>query len=57
MLCHVAARDNQHMEQVIQRIHAIKGVVRTRTDVAMSKRVPYRILPLLEEVGHAIEPG
>jgi len=50
MLCRVAARDNQQLEQIVQRILALPGVVRTRTEIAMRKRVPYRVLPLLQAV-------
>jgi DNA-binding Lrp family transcriptional regulator len=50
LLCRVAARDNQHLERIVQRILTLNGVVRTRTEIAMSKRVPYRILPLLSQV-------
>ena len=50
LLCHIVARDNVHMEQVVQAIHALPGVIRTRTDVALSERVPSRILPLLKRV-------
>jgi len=47
LLCWVATRDNTHLEQVIQRLLALPGVIRTRTDVGLSQRVPYRVQPLL----------
>jgi DNA-binding Lrp family transcriptional regulator len=47
LLCRVAARDMHHLEQVVQTIVALPGVVRTETQLAMSRRVPYRIAPLL----------
>jgi len=51
LLCRVAARDNQHLEQVVQRMLALPGVVRSRTEIAMRTRVPYRVLPLLQLAG------
>jgi DNA-binding Lrp family transcriptional regulator len=54
LLCFVATRDNQHLEQVVQTLLATPGVVRTRTEVALRERVPYRVLPLLH-VPSAVE--
>jgi DNA-binding Lrp family transcriptional regulator len=50
MLCRIAARDNHHLEEVVQQILALPGVVRTKTEIAMRRRVPYRVLPLLQTV-------
>jgi DNA-binding Lrp family transcriptional regulator len=47
MLCRVVAETNEHLEQIVQQLLALPGVVRTRTEVAMSERIPYRVLPLL----------
>jgi hypothetical protein len=47
------ARDNAHLEDVIQTLISLPGVVRTRTEVALRERVPYRLLPLVESVGRA----
>ncbi len=47
----MAARDNAHLEDVIQRLIRLPGVVRTRTEVALRERVPHRLLPLVEAVG------
>ncbi|MGC5363606.1 Lrp/AsnC family transcriptional regulator [Streptomyces sp. DT24] len=53
LLTRVVARDNGHLEDVIQRLIRLPGVVRTRTDVALRERVPHRLLPLVESVGRA----
>lgn len=53
LLTRVVARDNEHLEDVIQRLIQLPGVVRTRTEVALRERVPHRMLPLVEEVGRA----
>ncbi|CAL9355062.1 Lrp/AsnC family transcriptional regulator [Streptomyces sp. enrichment culture] len=51
LLTRVVARDNAHLEDVIQRLIRLPGVVRTRTEVALRERVPFRLLPLVESVG------
>jgi DNA-binding Lrp family transcriptional regulator len=49
LLCRVAARDNPHLEEIIQELVTLRGVVCTRTDVALRMRLPYRTLPLLSQ--------
>ncbi|WP_329129457.1 Lrp/AsnC family transcriptional regulator [Streptomyces sp. NBC_01476] len=56
LLTRVAARDNAHLEDIIQRLIQLPGVVRTRTEIALRERVPHRMLPLVESVGHAALP-
>ncbi|MFJ8667541.1 Lrp/AsnC family transcriptional regulator [Streptomyces sp. NPDC093600] len=53
LLTRVVARDNGHLEDVIQRLIQLPGVVRTRTEMALRERVPHRLLPLVEAVGRA----
>ncbi|MCW8218493.1 Lrp/AsnC family transcriptional regulator [Streptomyces griseolus] len=53
LLTRVVARDNGHLEDVIQQLIQLPGVVRTRTDVALRERVPHRVLPLVEAIGRA----
>lgn len=48
MFCRIVARDHPDLESVIQQIIAIEGVVRTRTDIALSERLAPRVLPLIE---------
>ena len=50
MLCRVVARDNRDLEAVIQQILHLEGVVRTRSEIALSERVPRRDGMLLEEL-------
>lgn len=42
ILVRVVARDTEHLEAVIQRFLQMPGVVRTRTEIALSERVPAR---------------
>jgi DNA-binding Lrp family transcriptional regulator len=53
LLTRVVARDNAHLEDVVQTLISVPGVVRTRTEVALRERVRYRLLPLVEAVGRA----
>ncbi|MEG8279803.1 Lrp/AsnC family transcriptional regulator [Streptomyces sp. AHA2] len=52
VLCRVAARDTEHVEEVIQRFLHLPGVVRCRTEIALSERLPNRVAPLLTLVAH-----
>jgi len=49
LLCRVAARNNAHMEGIVQVLLALPGVVRTRTEIALKQRVAYRVLPLVRQ--------
>jgi DNA-binding Lrp family transcriptional regulator len=51
LLTRVVARDNAHLEDIIQRLIRLPGVVRTRTEIALRERVAPRVLPLVEAVG------
>ncbi|MEV0261928.1 Lrp/AsnC family transcriptional regulator [Streptomyces sp. NPDC050617] len=53
LLTRVVARDAAHLEDVIQRLIQLPGVVRTSTEVALRERVPHRMLPLVDAVGRA----
>lgn len=57
LLARVVARDNGHLEDVIQQLIQLPGVVRTRTEVALRERVPHRLLPLVESLGGAASPA
>jgi DNA-binding Lrp family transcriptional regulator len=47
VVCHVVAHDTNELELVIQRLIAVPGVVRTRSQVALNQRIPHRTLPLV----------
>ncbi|MER8047942.1 Lrp/AsnC family transcriptional regulator [Streptomyces sp. NPDC094032] len=51
LLTRVVARDAGHLEDVIQHLIQLPGVVRTRTEIALRERVSHRLLPLVESVG------
>ena len=50
LFCRIVSRSNAELEHIVQTILDIPGVVRTRTDVSLSQRVPYRVLPLLHQL-------
>lgn len=47
LLCRIVATGNQHLEEVVQILLALPGVVRTRTEIALNERVPFRVAPLV----------
>ncbi|MGR3937372.1 Lrp/AsnC family transcriptional regulator [Streptomyces sp. BRA346] len=51
LLTRVVARDNGHLEDVVQRVIRLPGVVRTRTEMVLRERVRHRMLPLVDAVG------
>ncbi|GAA0451705.1 Lrp/AsnC family transcriptional regulator [Streptomyces sp. NPDC046215] len=57
LMARVAARDAGHLEDVIQLLVQFPGVVRTRTEMVLRERVPYRVVPLVDAVGRAAQRG
>lgn len=47
LLCRIVAQDTTELERVIQLLIAIPGVRRTRTQMALTQRIPHRTLPLV----------
>jgi DNA-binding Lrp family transcriptional regulator len=45
--CRVVARTNSHLQEVINRILEVQGIMRTSTVIALSSQVPHRVLPLV----------
>jgi len=50
MLCRVVARDNAHLEEIVQSLLAVPGVVRVRTEIALNQRVGFRLRPLVDHL-------
>jgi DNA-binding Lrp family transcriptional regulator len=46
--CRVVARTNAHLQEVINHVLEVEGIVRTSTVIALARQVPRRILPLVE---------
>jgi DNA-binding Lrp family transcriptional regulator len=47
LMCRVVARDNGHLQEVINRMVHEGAVRRSTSAIAMSRQIPYRIEPLL----------
>ncbi|MGN6607447.1 MAG: Lrp/AsnC family transcriptional regulator [Jatrophihabitans sp.] len=48
MLCRLVARSNAELQHVLDRVTQYPEIVRTSTVIALSKPVPYRVLPLVD---------
>jgi DNA-binding Lrp family transcriptional regulator len=47
LLCRVAARGNDHLQEIIATILRSPAVQRSDTSVVLSTQIPYRIEPLI----------
>ncbi|TMM13647.1 MAG: Lrp/AsnC family transcriptional regulator [Actinobacteria bacterium] len=45
--CRVAARTNEHLQDIINRVLEVQGIGRSTTVIALSEQIPYRVLPLV----------
>lgn len=50
LVCLVVARDHLHYEVAIQVIIAVPGVRRVRSELTLTERIPYRVLPLINSL-------
>lgn len=50
LLCQVVSTGPENLEEVIQRILAVPGVMRSRTEPVLRRRVPRRVGPLLSHL-------
>jgi len=48
LLCRVVARSNADLQELIDELTAVDGVQRTATVIALSVRIPPRLLPLID---------
>ncbi len=47
MLCRLVARSNDDLQGVLNRVNEFPEIVRSSTVIALSKPVPFRVLPLV----------
>jgi DNA-binding Lrp family transcriptional regulator len=52
--CRLVARSNEHLQEVINRVLDVQGIVRTETHVALSEQIALRLVPLAQR---AARPG
>jgi DNA-binding Lrp family transcriptional regulator len=50
LMCRVVARTNEHLQEVINAILRVNGIVRTTTTIALTEQMGYRVLPLVSQV-------
>lgn len=49
--CRVVARNNQHLQEVLNRVLELSGITRTATHITLTEQIPFRVLPLVEKLG------
>ena len=50
LVCQVVSTGPENLEEVIQRILAVPGVMRSRTETVLRRRIPRRVQPLIEQL-------
>jgi DNA-binding Lrp family transcriptional regulator len=48
--CRVVARNNEHLQDVINAILGVNGIVRTTTQIALTEQLGHRVLPLVTQL-------
>lgn len=50
LLCRFVARDNAHFEEVLQAVNGTDGVMRSRSEIVLSRRIWPRAIPIVEKL-------
>lgn len=48
--CRMVARTNEHLQQVLNEILEVTGIVRTSTQIALTEQIGFRVLPLVRQL-------
>jgi DNA-binding Lrp family transcriptional regulator len=48
--CRVVARTNEHLQEVINAILEVDGIMRTTTQIALTEQLGHRVLPLVAQL-------
>jgi DNA-binding Lrp family transcriptional regulator len=48
--CRVVAHTNEHLQEVINAILAVNGIMRTTTQIALTEQLGHRVLPLVSQL-------
>jgi len=48
--CRVVARTNEHLQEVINAILGVNGIMRTTTQIALTEQLGHRVLPLVAQL-------
>lgn len=46
----VVARTNRHLQEVLNRVLEVSGIERTATHIALTEQIPFRVLPLVQQL-------
>lgn len=57
LVCQVVSSGPENLEDVIQRIVAVPGVIRSRTEIVLRRRIPRRLLPLIAHITDQTDQG
>lgn len=55
LMCQVVASGPENLEDVIQRILAVPGVIRSRTEPVLRRRIPRRLQPLIAHIADQLD--
>jgi DNA-binding Lrp family transcriptional regulator len=56
MMCRVVARSNADLQRVLDLVLADRSIQRSSTTIALSRRIPHRVLPLLHAAATTKDP-
>ena len=48
--CRVVARNNEHLQDVINAVLGVNGIMRTTTQIALTEQLGHRVLPLVTQL-------
>jgi DNA-binding Lrp family transcriptional regulator len=48
--CRVVARTNEHLQEVINKVLGVNGIMRTTTQIALTEQLGHRVLPLVAQL-------
>lgn len=52
LICRVAARDTEHLQELVNRLLATPAIRRSTSHIVLSRQVPPRTAPLVEAAAH-----
>ena len=55
--CRVVSQDNKHLEDIVQQLVGIPGVMRSKSEIVLRERVAYRALPLIARTASGRGPS
>ncbi|MBD0281545.1 MAG: Lrp/AsnC family transcriptional regulator [Thermoleophilaceae bacterium] len=53
LICRIAARDTEHLQEIVNRLLAADGIQRSTSYIVLSRPISPRVQPLVDAVGRA----